>query len=281
MAGIDAARKKSMIAYAARAKAIFSRSFNVACLQQGWADCGYFPRNYRRIMSKWTGWTRLSKPQGTLILNSIPELAEISSKDLAGRLDDKVVNEKFDFLPLPPKNVADMGVTRERVCQINAKGFTVARNEQGAVRVQKEAKVAAKALVDAVKIPSTKVMFGPGSSMWKKGAVLVQLQLRRNADQRFTFNKASKTNVLIELWREYDERCANGGGGAPAAVEPAAAPAAAAAVQRTELNVDEIVEVEGCTRCHMCNNIFCDWSRHIQMEPHIEWLKLHGDMYNM
>jgi hypothetical protein len=223
-----------MIAYAARANAIFSRSFNVACLQQGWADCGYFPRNYRRIMSKWTGWTRLTKAQGTLILQSIPELAEISSRDNAGRLDDKVINAKFDFLPLPPNNVADLGITRERVCQINAKGFTVARNEQGAVRVLKETKVAAKALVDAVKIPSTKVLFGPGCAMWKKPAVLVQLQLRRNVDQRFAFNKASKCDVLIDLWREYDERCGHTNGAAAVAAEPA--PDAASAAAQAEEN---------------------------------------------
>ena len=223
-----------MIAYAARANAIFSRSFNVACLQQGWADCGYFPRNYRRIMSKWAGWTRLTRAQGTLILQSIPELAESSSRDNTGRLDDTVINAKFDFLPLPQNNVADLGVTRERVCQINAKGFTVARNEQGAVRVQKEAKVAAKALVDAVKIPSTKAIFGPGCAMWKKPAVLVQLQLRRNADQRFAFNKASKTDVLIELWREYDERCANGAAAVAAEPAPVAASAAAQAVQNAQ-----------------------------------------------
>jgi hypothetical protein len=224
LAGIDAARKKSMIAYAARANAIFSRSFNVACLQQGWADCGYFPRNYRRIMSKWTGWTLLSKLQGTLILNSIPELAEISSRDNAGRLDDSVINAKFEFLPLPPNNVADLGVTRDRVCQLNAKGFTLARNEHGAIRVQKEAKNAAKAAVDAIRIPSVKVTFGPGCNMWTKAAVLVQLQLRKSGDQRFVYNKNSKTDVLIQAWREYDERCANG----------AAAAAAAAAVQAVQ-----------------------------------------------
>jgi hypothetical protein len=169
-----------------------------------------------------------------LILQSIPELAEISSRDNAGRLDDTVINAKFDFLPLPPTNVADLGVTRERVCQINAKGFTVARNEQGAVRVQKEAKVAAKALVDAVKIPSTKVIFGPGCGIWKKPAVLVQLQLRRNANRRFAFNKASKTDVLVQLWREYDERCANGAAAVAAEPAPDAATAAAQAVQNAQ-----------------------------------------------
>ena len=193
-----------MIAYAARAKAIFSRSFNVACLQQGWADCGYFPRNHRRIMSKWSGWTLLTPQQGRMILDSIPELAEISCIDGAGRLDDSVINSKFPFLPLPPNNVADLGVTRDRVCQINARGFRIARDEHGAVRVQKEAKNAARAAIDAVKIPSTRVTFGPGCNMWKKNAVIVQLQLRKNDDPRFTFNKTSKTDVLIQAWKDYD-----------------------------------------------------------------------------
>ncbi len=169
-------------------------------------------------MSKWTGWTLLTPAQGKAILDSIPELAEISSKDQAGRLDDSVINAKFDFLPLPPNNVADLGVTRDRVCQINARGLVAARNEHGQTRVLKEAKLAAKANIDAVKIPSTKVVFGPGCSMWTKPAVLVQLQLRKNEDPRFSFNKASKVDVLIQAWQEYDERC-----------RPHVAPAAAAA----------------------------------------------------
>lgn len=216
--GIDAARKKSMIAYAARAKAIFSRSFNVACLQQGWADCGYFPRNYRRIMSKWTGWTKLTQTQGKAILDAIPYLASKSSENNAGRLDDTVTNAKFPFLPVPEKNVADMGITRDRVSQINATGYLPARNEHGAARVEKENKNAAKAVADAAKIPTDCVQYGPGCNMWKKQAVLVQLELRRKKDPTFTFKSTSQVAVLCELWKNYDARVnAHAGGGGAAA----------------------------------------------------------------
>jgi hypothetical protein len=208
--GIDAARKKSMIAYAARAKAIFSRSFNVATLQEGWAACGYFPRNYRRIMSKWTGWTQLSPHQGKQILDAIPYLAEKSAENNAGRLDDSVINAKFPFLPVPERNVADLGITRDRCCQINATGYLPARNEHGAVRVEKEAKNAAKAQADAVKIPQEKVLFGPGCDMWNKQAVLVQLELRRKQDPTFNFKATSQVGVLRDLWKNCDARNCGG-----------------------------------------------------------------------
>ena len=224
--GIDAARKKSMIV--ARAKAIFSRSFNVAYLQAGWASCGYFPRDNRRIMSKCKIWTQLTPQQGTQILNAIPYFALKSSENNAGRLDDSVVNEKLPFLMVPQKNVADMGVTRDRCVQINATGYVPARNEHGAARVEKELKVASKAVTDAAKIPSALVPYGPGCCMWKKQAVIVQLELRRAKDPSFHFKSTSQVGVLIELWRLYDERPATAGGGAAVAA-PAAAPAAAAA----------------------------------------------------
>jgi hypothetical protein len=217
--GIDAARKKSMIAYAARCKAIFSRSFNVACLQQGWADCGYFPRNYRRIMSKWTGWTKLTQNQGKQILDSIPYLASKSSENNAGRLDDSVTNAKFPFLPVPELNVADLGITRDRVCQINATGYLPARNEHGAARVEKENKNAAKALADAAKIPTDSIPYGPGCNMWKKQAVLVQLELRRKKDPTFTFKSTSQVAVLCELWKNYDARPGGGAAAVPSAAE--------------------------------------------------------------
>jgi len=229
--GIDAARKKSMIAYVARAKAIFSRSFNVAYLQKGWASCGYFPREYRRIMSKYKMWTQLTPKQGTQILDAIPYFALKASENNAGRLDDSVVNEKLPFLMVPEKNVADMGITRDRCVQINATGYVPARNEHGAARVEKELKVASKAATDAAKIPSALVPYGPGCCMWKKQAVIVQLELRRAKDPSFHFKSTSQVGVLIELWRLYDERPAAAGGGAAAAapVTPATAPAAAPA----------------------------------------------------
>ncbi len=221
--GIDAARKKSMIAYAARAKAIFSRSFNVACLQAGWDSCGYFPRNYRRIMSKWTGWTQLTPQQGKQILDEIPALALKSSENNAGRLDDSFINLKFPFLPAPERNVADMGITRDRVCQINATGYLPARNEHGAARVEKENKNAAKAQADAVKIPQEKVLFGPGCDMWNKQAVLVQLELRRIKDPTFNFKATSQVAVLRDLWKNFDARNAHAGGGVAAVSGGAAA----------------------------------------------------------
>ncbi len=218
--GIDAARKKSMIAYAARAKAIFSRSFNVATMQEGWATCGYFPRNYRRIMSKWTGWTQLSPHQGKQILDAIPYLAEKSAENNAGRLDDSVINAKFPFLPVPERNVADLSITRDRCYQFNATGYLPARNENGAVRVEKEAKNAAQAQADAVKIPQEKVLFGPGCDMWNKQAVLVQLELRRKKDPTFNFKATSHVAVLRDLWKNCDARNAHAGGGVAAVSAP-------------------------------------------------------------
>ncbi len=214
--GIDAPRKKSMIAYVARAKAIFSRSFNVATLQEGWAACGYFPRNYRRIMSKWTGWTQLTRTQGQQILDAIPEFALKSSENNAGRLDDSVINAKFTFLPVPVRNVADLGITRDRVCQINAIGYLPARDEHGAARVEKQTKNAAKALSSAAKIPTDLVPYGPGCQMWNKQAVLVQLELRRVKDPTFHFKSTSQVSVLIDIWRIYDARTTAGGGAAAA-----------------------------------------------------------------
>jgi hypothetical protein len=214
--GIDAARKKSMIAYAARAKAIFSRSFNVACLQQGWADCGYFPRNYRRIMSKWTGWTQLTPQQGKQILDAIPSLAATAMENMAGRLDDSVTNIKFPFLPIPVINVADLGITRDRCCQINAIGYNGARNEHGAVRVEREIRNAAKAQAVAEKIPKDKIRYGPGCDMWTKPAVLVQLELRKKEDPMFTFKSTSQIKVLLEIWKNYDARIFIGGAAAAA-----------------------------------------------------------------
>jgi hypothetical protein len=210
--GIDAARKKSMIAYAARAKAIFSRSFNVGCLQEGWAACGYFPRNYRRIMSKWSGWTQLTPTQGKQILDAIPVLAAKSSENNAGRLDDSFINSKFSFLMTPPLNVADFGIPRDRVCQINATGYLPSRDEHGAARVEKEAAKAAKAQADAAKIPTDYTPYGPGCNMWKKQAVIVQLELRRQRDPSFSFKPSSQVAVLCDLWKNFDARSQAGGG---------------------------------------------------------------------
>jgi hypothetical protein len=172
-------------------------------------------------MSKWTGWTQLTPHQGKQILDAIPFLAEKSSENNAGRLDDSVINAKFPFLPVPEINVADLGITRDRCCQINATGYLPARNEHGAVRVEKEAKNAAKAQVDAVKIPQDWIPFGAGCSMWKKQAIIVQLELRRKKDPTFNFKSTSQVSVLCELWKSYDERASGGAAVASAAASGA------------------------------------------------------------
>jgi hypothetical protein len=157
-------------------------------------------------MSKWAGWTQLTPHQGKQILDEVPALALKSSENNAGRLDDSFINLKFPFLPAPERNVADMGITRDRVCQINATGYLPARNEHGGARVEKENKNAAKAQADAAKIPQLLISFGPGCDMWTKQAVLVQLELRRKSDPAFNFKATSQVSVLRELWKNYDAR---------------------------------------------------------------------------
>jgi hypothetical protein len=147
-------------------------------------------------------------------------LASKSSENNAGRLDDSVTNAKFQFLPVPELNVADLGITRDRVCQINATGYLPAHNEQGAARVEKENKNAAKALADAAKIPTDSVPYGSGCNMWKqKQAVLVQLELRRKKDPTFTFKSTSQVAVLCELWKNYDARPGGDAAAVPSAAE--------------------------------------------------------------
>ena len=168
----------------------------MACLQAGWDSCGYFPRNYRRITSKWAGWTQLTPHQGKQILDEIPALALKSSENNAGRLDDSFMNLKFPFLPAPERNVADMGITRDRVCQINATGYLPARNEHGGARVEKENKNAAKAQADAAKIPQLLISFGPGCDMWTKQTVLNRFQ-NMTPSQRAEYDKQKKVRITV------------------------------------------------------------------------------------
>ncbi len=58
-------------------------------------------------------------------------------------------------------------------------------------------------------------------------------------------------------------------------------PHAVAAVTSKQDNVESLNSVAtglGCSLCHMCNHIYCNWSHHIQTPDHIKWLQAQRDV---
>jgi hypothetical protein len=201
---IDAARKRSMIAYASYALDIYSKAFSKATLKKGWEVPGYFPYNPRRILSKWTGWRFLTPKQGTEVLDALPEFAAyIHGPD--GRCDDAIISAKLPFLPSCTNSVELGGVTRDRTVKINAVGYEAARAAAAPEKAAKAAENAEKAKKRSAKYPKNICKWEEAvCNFFPKEAVVIQLNLRKQKDKNLHWKASDPVDLLRQKWRDWD-----------------------------------------------------------------------------
>jgi hypothetical protein len=206
---IDAARKRSMIAYASYALDIYSKAFSKAILKKGWEVPGYVPYNPRRILSKWTGWRFLTPKQGTEVLEALPEFAAyIHGPD--GRCDDAVISAKLPFLNPCTNSVELGGVPRDRCVKINAVGYEAARAAAAPEKAAKAAENAEKARKRGEKYPKTIYTWQEDvCGFFPKDAVVIQLNLRKEMDRNLQWKASDPVDLLRQKWRDFDSTMAS------------------------------------------------------------------------
>jgi hypothetical protein len=167
------------------------------------------------ILSKWDGWTSLDPAQGKLILESIPALAEIIRTD--GRLDDKVLSEKFPFLPPPlVQHLAAMSWVRDRAVVLICEGYGSSRAAAEPVLSAAKAAQKQKLTEKKAQLPATLQLWCEICKYVTKDVAEAQLRLRE-----IPFKKGDTKESMLTQWREHDELAARvalrGGGGGGAA----------------------------------------------------------------
>jgi hypothetical protein len=201
---IDAARKRSMIAYVSHALDIYSKAFSKSVLKKGWEVPGYVPYNPRRILSKWNGWQKLTPQQGIQVLQALPEFATaIHGPD--GRCDDAAISEKLPFLPECTNSVELGGKHRDRVVVVNAIGYDAARAKAAPEKAAKAAEIEAKAKKRSEKYPKRICNWDANASgFFPKEAVIIQLNLRKDFDKNLQWKASDPVDLLRQKWRDFD-----------------------------------------------------------------------------
>jgi hypothetical protein len=213
--GVDKTRERAIMGYICNSRKIFSRAFNAVDCCKGWKLAGLFPLNLELILSKWDGWTSLDPAQGKLILESIPALAEIIRTD--GRLDDKVLTEKFPFLPPPlVGHLAAMSWVRDRAVVLSCEGYGSSRAAAEPVLSAAKAAQKQKSTEKKAQLPVTLQLWCEICKYVTKDVAEAQLRLRE-----IPFKKGDTKESMLTQWREHDELAARvalrGGGGGGAA----------------------------------------------------------------
>ena len=200
---IDPARKRTMIAYSSYALTIYDKAFNKSSLQKGWEVAGCYPINPRRMLSKWSQWTRLTPIQGQQALDALPGFAAII-KSGDGRCNDDAISLKLPFLP-PCTNAVEVGgISRDRCCVVNAVMYDAARAAAAPEKAAKAAEAKQKATEKQSKFPQTTVTWTDACAFFPKPAVVLQLKLRQALDKNLTFKENYKVDLLRQIWRDFD-----------------------------------------------------------------------------
>jgi len=144
-AGMEPASVSIFYKFMQHADESVDQIFTLRNNKTGWRVAGLYPRNYRRIMTGWTGWEGLEESQKVRVLAFITELEE--HFDSHHYIDDQmIVAELGDIIQFADKTTGkkriDMAVNRQRSMQISQKWVDQNRERKEREEEEKKAKAA-------------------------------------------------------------------------------------------------------------------------------------------